>query len=189
LSKIIKTVPNLLTIIRIICAVIILFVEPISFVFWLLYVICGFSDMLDGYIARKTKTASLFGSRLDSIADFVIISVIIIILVPIFSWEPWMLIWIGIIAILRFITFGIGFLRNHRVPWLHTIANKMTGFAMFCFPLIFQIGGSGITVIVICVIASYSAIEELIITIFQSDPNPDVKSIFSAFPVKTDFQA
>ena len=41
-------------------------------VFLAIYLYCGFSDVLDGYIARKTGTQSLTGARLDSLADFVI---------------------------------------------------------------------------------------------------------------------
>ena len=41
--------------------------------FYFLYLLCGFTDMIDGTIARKTKSVTTFGSGLDSVADFVCI--------------------------------------------------------------------------------------------------------------------
>lgn len=45
--------------------------------FYILYMICGLSDVLDGIIARKTNTASSFGARLDTIADFIFVTVLL----------------------------------------------------------------------------------------------------------------
>ena len=59
--------------------------------------ICGLSDVLDGIIARKTNTASSFGARLDTIADFIFVTVLLIKIlsgIGVFIW-----LWIWIIAI------------------------------------------------------------------------------------------
>ena len=62
---------DFITIIRIICAVLMLIPKPLSAEFFILYALCGLSDILDGFIARKTKTTSKPGSILDSIGDIV----------------------------------------------------------------------------------------------------------------------
>jgi len=49
-----------------------------SFPFLILYVICGLSDVLDGIIARKTNTTSNFGAKLDTIADFIFVTILLI---------------------------------------------------------------------------------------------------------------
>ena len=41
--------------------------------FYALYTVAGFSDMIDGAVARKTDTVSELGSKLDAIADIVFV--------------------------------------------------------------------------------------------------------------------
>ena len=69
---------NVITLIRIGLAISLLFIRKYSPLFLILYSICGFTDILDGYIARKTKTESNFGARLDTIADLLFFIVMFI---------------------------------------------------------------------------------------------------------------
>lgn len=46
-----KYLPNALTLLRIVLCVPLLFLRPFSVWFFVLYTICGISDMLDGYLA------------------------------------------------------------------------------------------------------------------------------------------
>ena len=62
---------NIITCCRILCSILLLFVPAFSSTFYILYLVAGFTDMIDGPIARKTNTANEFGSRLDTIADMV----------------------------------------------------------------------------------------------------------------------
>ena len=59
---------NIITCIRIVISVALLFCPALSSVFYELYIAAGFSDMIDGAVARKTGTVSEFGSRLDTFA-------------------------------------------------------------------------------------------------------------------------
>src|ERR671922_1716549 len=36
-------------------------------------VLAGASDVFDGYVARRTQTASTLGARLDTVADFMVL--------------------------------------------------------------------------------------------------------------------
>ena len=58
--------------------------------FYCLYCVAGFTDMIDGTIARKTGSASTFGSTLDSIADFVFIMACLIKLLPVLTLSTWL---------------------------------------------------------------------------------------------------
>jgi len=60
---------NIITGIRILLSVALLFYPAFSPTFYALYIAAGFSDMIDGAVARKTGSVSEFGSRLDTIAD------------------------------------------------------------------------------------------------------------------------
>ena len=62
---------NMVTCCRIICSLWMLFFPAFSGGFYALYGLCGFTDMIDGAIARKTNTVSRFGAALDTVADFV----------------------------------------------------------------------------------------------------------------------
>jgi len=134
---------------------------------------------LDGYVARKTKTTSRSGEVLDSIADFIFIAVVLVIFIPLLVWERWMLYWIGIIALIRFLSLGIGFVKYRAMSFLHTYANKFTGIALVCFPVLYRTLGMTITVFVLCGVASLSALEELTIIIHSKKLNRNKKSIFA----------
>ena len=53
-----------------------LFLTPKSPVFFAVYSLTGLTDALDGWLARKTGTASDFGARLDSIADLLFYGIV-----------------------------------------------------------------------------------------------------------------
>ena len=74
---------NIITGIRIVLSVALLFCSALSPLFYALYMVAGFSDMLDGAVARKTGTVSEFGSRLDTIADLLFVAVCLIKLLPV----------------------------------------------------------------------------------------------------------
>lgn len=153
--------------------------KPLSIPFFVIYTLCGISDILDGYIARKTKTASKVGEALDSIADLFFIAVILIVFIPLLEWERWMLCWAGTIALTRFLSLGIGLVKYHALPSLHTYANKAAGIALFLFPVLYYAVGLQATVIILCCIAGLSALEELIITIVSKSLDRNVSGIFS----------
>ena len=55
--------------------------ETPSFYFYLafiLFVVAGLTDYLDGYIARKTDTETQLGAMLDLIADKLLVSLVIV---------------------------------------------------------------------------------------------------------------
>ena len=68
-----KHLANILTISRIILATILLiFFKKITILFLILYTIAEFTDIIDGTIARKTKSCSYMGALLDSVADLIL---------------------------------------------------------------------------------------------------------------------
>ena len=73
---------NVITGLRIFISLLLLFCPVFSPIFYALYLIAGLSDMADGFIARRTNSVSEFGSRFDSIADFVFVAVCLIKVLP-----------------------------------------------------------------------------------------------------------
>ena len=66
---------NIITGFRGLISIVLLFCPVFSPVFYMLYLIAGLSDMIDGTIARRTNTVSEFGERFDTVADFVFVVV------------------------------------------------------------------------------------------------------------------
>ena len=174
----IKRVPNILTSVRIVCSLCLLLTEPLSFWFYALFLLGGVSDILDGYIARKTKSSSPFGAAFDSVADVVFIGVLLILFIPVFPWPFWLLCWIGIITVLRLLSLAAGFVKYRALAFLHTRLNKLTGLLLFVFPFLHSLWGLNITALVLCTAATVSALEELAINITSEELRRDRKSIF-----------
>ncbi len=74
---------NVITGIRILVSAVLLLCPVFSPIFYAMYLIAGLSDMADGIVARKTNSVSEFGSRFDSIADFVFVGVCLIKILPV----------------------------------------------------------------------------------------------------------
>ena len=71
---------NYISISRIVLSVLILFTELSSALFFVIFILCGVSDFLDGYIARKYGLNSDLGANLDSLADVIFFSCFLIVL-------------------------------------------------------------------------------------------------------------
>ena len=177
----IKQIPNMITALRMLCSAALLLVRPLSAAFFIIYIICGASDILDGYIARRFGVATSFGATLDSIADIVFFGVMLIIFVSLLQWQWWILGLIGTTAVVRLLSIGIGFAKYHTLACLHTYANKAAGALLFLFPLIYSVSGFTITAVLLCGITLLSAIEEFVINITSKALNKNVRCIFDAF--------
>lgn len=174
-----KKIPNIITVIRIVLSFMLLFFEPLSVGFLLIYILAGVSDMADGFLARKIKSTNKFGATLDSIADAVFVFVLLFVFIPYFEWETWIICWVAVIVIVRLSSLLIGFLKYRQFAFLHTYANKVTGLVLFGFPLWYMLFGLTATSIILCSVATVSAIEELIINITSSTLKRDITSIFA----------
>ncbi len=174
-----KNIPNLITITRMLGTVVMLFIKPFSSLFFMIYILCGISDVLDGMIARKMNLVSKKGQILDSVADFLMVVLLLFVFVLNLNLPLWGIYWVVIIAVIRLTSLGVGFMRYRQLAFLHTYANKLTGVALFCFPFLYAGSGLYTTTILLCFIASISAIEELIINAVSKKLWRDIKSIFS----------
>ncbi len=81
-----NSMPNKLTLSRIIVIpiILILLVMPQAWAAWVavvLFAVAGFTDWLDGYLARRTKQVSKIGQFLDPIADKLLVSAVLLFLV------------------------------------------------------------------------------------------------------------
>ncbi|MEE1171231.1 MAG: CDP-alcohol phosphatidyltransferase family protein [Ruminococcus sp.] len=158
--KIIHNTANFITSARILCSLALLFCTPLSLPFYVLYTTAGSSDIFDGLIARKTNTATKFGAKLDTLADIVFAAVVLIKLLPILELPVWMIVWVGVIALIKLVSILIGFVRHHTLTAVHSVINKITGALVFILPFTIPIINIRYTAGLVCVVATVAAIME-----------------------------
>ena len=151
---------NTITFFRIAASIVLLSCPVFSPAFYVFYIAAGLSDMLDGFVARKTDTVSELGARLDTMADFVLVVVCLIKLFPILSIPAWLYIWIGIIALIKVVNIISGFIVQKRFVTVHSVMNKATGALLFLLPLTISTVPVKTSVIVVCAAATFAAIQE-----------------------------
>ena len=151
---------NGITLFRILCSLALLFCTPLSLPFYVLYAAAGFSDIFDGWIARKTNTVTIFGAKLDTFADIVFAAVVLIKLLPILELPVWMIVWVGVIALIKLVNIVIGFVRHHTLTAVHSVINKVTGVLVFILPFTIPIINIRYTAGLVCVVATVAAIME-----------------------------
>ena len=132
--------------------------------FYNMYLFCGITDMVDGTIARKTKSVSELGARLDTVADSVFVAVCFVKVLPLMQLPTWLWTWIVIIAIIKIGNVVWGLISNKKLVSIHTILNKVTGFILFLLPLTFSFIEPIYSSAVVCFMATLSAINEVYYT-------------------------
>ena len=155
-----KNLPNIISVVRILCSIAILFCPVFSAAFYALYTTAGLSDIADGWIARKTKTASAFGAKLDTVADVIFVIVCLAKLLPVMEIPVWLYVWIGIIAFIKIINIVSGYFLQKQFVAIHSLMNKVTGVLLFLFPLTFSFIDLRYSAAVVCIIATFAAIQE-----------------------------
>ena len=155
-----KHIANILTACRIFGSILLLFFPAFSLDFYVTYILCGFSDMIDGTIARKTNSASKFGSQLDTIADFVFVVAALFKLLPAICIPGWLWIWVGVITLIKISNIIGGYVSKKQFISLHTVMNKVTGLLLFLCPLTLSFVELKYIAIAVCSVATLSAIQE-----------------------------
>lgn len=151
---------NLITAVRIPAAALLLLTPVFSVPFYGAYLCGGLSDMLDGFVTRKTHSESAFGAKLDSIADVCFTAACLVKLLPVLSLPLWLWCWIGVIAAIRAGNLLAGALRGSGMEMLHTNANKLSGLLLFLLPLCLRWLPVLPAAAGVCLVCSFAALQE-----------------------------
>ena len=123
--------------------------------------------MVDGTVARRTNSASEFGARLDTVSDFVFMTVALIKFVPYLHISTWLWIWIGVIAMMKLGNAAWGFVRTKKLISPHTVLNKVTGLLLFLLPMTIIFVDITYTLPIVCIVATIAAIHEVYYTYLE----------------------
>ena len=151
---------NIITLVRVLCCIALLFCPVFSVAFYSLYIAAGLTDIADGWVARKTNTVSELGSKLDTIADFIFVVVCLFKLIPVLDVPVWLYVWIGIIALIKVINIVSGYVVQKRFVAIHSMMNKVTGILLFALPLTISFIDMKYSAVVVCIIATFAAVQE-----------------------------
>lgn len=148
--------------------------------FLTLYTLAGVTDVLDGWLARKTGQTSDFGAKLDSIADLLFYTAALIRLLPVLWQRLPGEIWyaVGGILLVRLAAYAVAAVRYHRFASLHTYLNKLTGGAVFFLPYALTVSTGVGYGWMVCALAFAASVEELAIHLSREGYHGDTKSIF-----------
>ena len=157
-----RKIPNGISISRMLLSLALIALSPTSHMFAALYVLCGISDVLDGFLARKLHSESEKGAMLDSAADLIFLMSYAVKILPHLRLPPWIWIWIGLIAAGKL----MGILKNskqeRRLVIRHSMANRVTGALLFLFPLSLHWLERTYGAAVVCAAASVAAVREML---------------------------
>ena len=180
-----KNIANILTVSRIVLAIILLlFFKKISVLFLIIYTVAEFTDIIDGTIARKTDSCSHSGAVLDSIADLLLAANLlkIIFIMKLITKK---------IAFWFFIALGIGtlspiinFIKHKKVFFIHSIPCKIVGGIISIVPFAIFFGFIDTYLLFAITFVMLAMIEICIMSLIMDEPDPDAKSIYSLIKAK-----
>lgn len=153
-----KCIPNIITALRFLGGACLLLCNPAGAAFWVIYGLCGLSDMADGYLARKLHSESKTGAVLDSVADICLIACCTIRLIPVVQIPAWLWIWAGVIVAIKIVNQISALIVCKHFCFPHTRANKLTGFLLFlAAPILFW---SIVPIAIVAGVATFAAVQE-----------------------------
>ena len=157
------TIPDLFTYLRIVCAIVLLFLTPLGPAFLAVYAVSGVSDALDGYLARKLDQASPWGARLDSVADLLLYNTVLVRLIPAMRevLPRWFWIIVAAALLLRLSAYLLAAVKFHRFASEHTLLNKISSIMIFAVPFLLRTGIFIWYAGALCLVAILAAAQEI----------------------------
>ena len=155
-------IANIITVSRILFSLVMIVFPPSSVAFAVLYLLCGVTDVLDGFIARKLHTESEKGAMLDSIADLFFALSYAVKILPVLNFQIWIWIWTAIIAAVKITGILITSKKIHKLSVEHSFENKLTGFLLFFLPLSVCVADVKYTATLVCAVATVTVIKEMV---------------------------
>ena len=151
---------NALTLLRVLCSLCMAWTPALSPRFFALYIACGLSDMLDGWVARRTGAASPLGARLDTLADMLFAAVSLGKILPTLPVPAWLWGWLAVILLIKLVNLVCGLVMHRRFVAAHTALNKAAGALLFVLPLTLPFVALRYSAPAVCAVATLAAIQE-----------------------------
>jgi len=175
--------PNLVSLIRILIAPLLVYLaiqqQELWFIAALLF--SGFTDVLDGFLARILNQVTALGSHLDSWGDFTIYSTM-----ALCAWIMWPhivlqeIVYFSIILGSLCLPVLVGIIKFKSLTSYHTWSVKLAVALTFLGYVLLFTGISEWPFRLAALVSLYAGIEEILITLIMSHERMDVRSVWSA---------
>ncbi len=176
--------PNAVSVFRIILAPVLLLLAHFGMPYWYLawLVVSEFTDVLDGYLARRLNQITELGSRLDSYGDFFIYGAIAV-------GASWLwpekftenIPWIGLIVASFTLPVLLGLIKFRVLTSYHTYSVKLSvAVTVVAYVLLFYLDMEWPFKLA-AMLCALAALEEMSITLLMKQPHVDVPSVFHAW--------
>lgn len=152
---------DIITVSRMLVSGLLLAFPQHSYPFAVFYLLCGATDALDGFAARKLHTESEKGAMLDSVADLLFALVYAAKILPVLNIPLWIWIWTAIIAGVKITGIMMAGKKTHGFLIEHSWGNKLTGLLLFLLPLSACIADVKFGAILVCISATLTAGTEI----------------------------
>jgi CDP-diacylglycerol--glycerol-3-phosphate 3-phosphatidyltransferase len=168
-------------------AVSLFFFVPFSAAFIGVYVVAVLTDTVDGFFARRFNAQTKLGSDLDTLADFLLVGITLIRIVPTMDFNVLSIVIVVSIFALKVFALLVSYIKYKQVISLNTYLSKLLAVVAFAFPFLYwiikyvftHIYEQGITentlVLFIGGVAILIMLEEVLIHILSPFPNPNAK--------------
>ena len=175
--------PNLVSSIRILIAPVLLVLAILGLETWFLamLIFSGFTDVVDGYLARRLNMVTPLGARLDSWGDFVIYSTM-----AAGAWILWPeitereLLYYSIILFSLLLPAQIGLIKFGKISGYHTWTVKVAVFVTFVGYIALYAGIAAWPFQLASLLSLIAGVEEILITLALREARTDVRSLFAA---------
>ena len=180
-------IPNLVSSIRILIAPLMIYLAIQNLESWFLAILLfsGFTDVLDGFLARKLNQITTLGSHLDSWGDFTIYSTM-----AIGAWILWPdivrreMIYFSMVLFSFLLPVLIGLVKYRRLTSYHTWSVKLAVFITFFGYVLLFADIASWPFMLASLLCVYSGIEEILITLVLRRERADVRSIWAALRMR-----
>ena len=152
---------NVITVSRVPLSLAMLVLSPRSVPFTACYLLCGVTDIMDGFVARKLHAESEKGAMLDSMADMLFSVIYAVKILPLLNIPLWSWIWTAIIAAIKITGIFIASRNAHRLMIEHSFGNKLTGLLLYLLPLSVWAVDVKYGAVLVCIAATLTVIIEL----------------------------
>ena len=176
-------VPNLVSSIRILIAPVLFMFAFLGMEYWFLgaLIFFGFTDVLDGFLARKLNMITPLGAHLDSWGDFTIYSTM-----AICAWILWPeitqreLLYYALLLFSFLLPTLVGLVKFGKLTGYHTWSVKIAVLVTFVGYVALYAEIASWPFMLASFLAVYAGIEEILITFILHEERTDVRSIFAA---------
>ncbi|MBR6703811.1 MAG: phosphatidylglycerophosphate synthase, partial [Lachnospiraceae bacterium] len=93
-------------------------------------------------------------------ADFILVAVCLIKLIPVIHVPAWLIVWIIVIAAIKAVSLISGYVMRKEIVVLHTVMNKVTGILLFVLPLTVTAVDLKYSGAVVSAVATFAAVQE-----------------------------